>query len=113
MKRQRPTYLDEYIAVANLLARKARGFDLAPEERQRVVDFIGPDPKPPTLRDEALRELLRRGGDRREAADGITAALAVVRRRIEALPSFVPDNCVVLEALVRDDVLALFDGGAQ
>lgn len=108
------TYLDEYIAVANLLAAKARGLSLTPDERQRVIDYVAPER--PTL----LREELRAALDRRfsayqlstvEGEATIDAILAVVRRRIETLPMVgMGDGRGRRFGYRRDDVLALFDG---
>ncbi len=69
------------------------------------------DPRPPTLHEDANRIL---NASRNHDPSCVVCAndtrhlLSLVRDRIEALPYFTPDGSVVLEALVRDDVLALF-----
>lgn len=110
------TYLDEYIAVANLLARKARGLPLTPDERQRVIDYVAPE-RPTLLREELRAALDRRFSAYRlstlECEATIDAVLAVVRRRIEALPHSHRRHVASLDyidSLTRADVLALFDG---
>ncbi len=62
------------------------------------------DPRPVSLRDECIEVAATRIGVERT----VDAVLAVVRRRIEALPNH-PDDRHVWQVIRRAAVLALFD----
>ncbi len=99
--------------VAREAAAVIRSLSLHPDDpARRLPDLL--DPKPPTLRDEAIAEAKvahRLPGD---CATNITdAVLAVVKARIEALP-YGPYTVASSDGrwshgvLCRTDVLALF-----